>query len=90
MIKADDIVALSDMMKQRIKLSNLARPRLALPAREDVKLNLEMLWKLFKSLIGKDLTRFSLPVFLNEPLSILQKCAELMCFNDLLDQAAEH
>jgi hypothetical protein len=48
-----------------------------------------MCWKLFKGLVGKDITKFSLPVFLNEPLSLSQKAAEMMFFNDLLDKAAE-
>jgi hypothetical protein len=39
-----------------------------------------MLWSVFKNLIGKDLSRFSLPVFINEPLSVLQKGAEMVLF----------
>lgn len=29
------------------------------------------LWKLFKDNLGKDLTKVTMPVYLNEPLSIL-------------------
>lgn len=39
-----------------------------------------MLWSVFKNLIGKDLSKFSLPVFINEPFTILQKAAEMVVF----------
>jgi hypothetical protein len=48
-----------------------------------------MLWKLLKDLVGKDLSKFSLPVFLNEPTSVLQKSAEMMFFTDFLTQASK-
>lgn len=31
----------------------------------------------------------SVPVYFNDPTSLLQKCAQSMEYNDLLDQAAE-
>ena len=34
------------------------------------------LWAILKNCIGKDLSRISMPVFLNEPLSMLQRVAE--------------
>jgi len=36
------------------------------------------LWTVIKDLIGKDLTRFALPVYFNEPISMLQRIAEIM------------
>jgi hypothetical protein len=39
--------------------------------------------------VGKDLSKFSLPVVLNEPITYLQKCAELMAFSDLLSHASK-
>ena len=39
---------------------------------------------LAKAIIGKDLAKYSLPVFLNEPTTILQKCAEHMIFAEYL------
>ena len=45
--------------------------RISLPAIKELKLNLDMCWKLLKDLVGKDLSKFSLPVFLNEPTTIL-------------------
>ena len=42
------------------------------------------------AVVGKDLAAYSLPVFLNEPLTILQKTAEVFGFSDLLTKAANH
>ena len=58
--------------------------RVSLPAIKEPKLNLDMCWKLLKDLVGKDLSKFSLPVFLNEPMTILQKSAEMMYFTNFL------
>jgi hypothetical protein len=40
-------------------------------------------------MIGKDMTKMTLPVTFNEPTSLLQRVAEDMEYTDLLDQAAE-
>lgn len=40
-------------------------------------------------MIGKDMTRMTLPVSFNEPTSLLQRVAEDMEYTDLLDTAAE-
>ena len=45
--------------------------------------------KLLKDLVGKDLSRFSMPVFVNEPTSMLMKPAELMWFNDYVTIASK-
>jgi len=46
-------------------------------------------WKVLKSVIGQDLTTVSMPVFLNEPLTGLQRTAEIMILGiDLLERAA--
>mmetsp|Transcript_8898 Transcript_8898/g.7869 ORF Transcript_8898/g.7869 Transcript_8898/m.7869 type:complete len:99 (-) Transcript_8898:51-347(-) len=34
------------------------------------------IWEIVKDMIGKDLAHFAVPVFLNEPLSMLQKLCE--------------
>ena len=44
---------------------------------------------ILKSMIGKDMTKMTLPVSFNEPTSLLQRCAEDMEYTDLLDVAAE-
>jgi hypothetical protein len=42
-----------------------------------------------KSMIGKDMTKMTLPVSFNEPTSLLQRAAEDMEYADLLDIAAD-
>ena len=44
-------------------------------------------WKILKSAIGKDLGKFCVPVYINEPISMIQKVAELMEYEDLLVRA---
>ena len=46
------------------------------------------LWNIIKDMIGKDLTRISLPVYINEPLSGLRKVAEDLEYAELLHRAA--
>jgi len=41
-------------------------------------------WAILKTLIGKDITKVSLPVILNEPLCALQRFAE--CFTGAHEQ----
>src|ERR1700712_3012557 len=44
---------------------------------------------ILKSMIGKDMTKMTLPVSFNEPTSLLQRCAEDMEYADLLEVAAD-
>ena len=46
------------------------------------------LWSVLKSMVGKDMTRMTLPVTFNEPTSLLQRVAEDLEYTELLDQAA--
>lgn len=62
--------------------------RVKIPGTVGFKINLKIVFKLLKELIGKDLTRFSMPVFLNEPTNIIMKPAEFMFFNKFLTLAA--
>ena len=55
-----------------------------------LEITLSKIIKLVKDLIGKDLTRMTLPVFLNEPTTVLMKPAEFAYFNDNLTEAAQH
>ncbi|QPG72927.1 hypothetical protein FOA43_000231 [Brettanomyces nanus] len=56
-------------------------------AREDNRPKIS-LWSVLKSLIGKDMTKMTLPVAFNEPTSLLQRNIEIMEYSDLLDKAA--
>lgn len=46
------------------------------------------LWSIFKKLIGKDLSKFAAPVYINEPMSMLQKICENFQYAELLNKAA--
>lgn len=50
------------------------------------KLNI---WSIVKDSIGKDLSKISIPVVLNEPLSFVQRLAEDVEYSELFDKAAE-
>ena len=47
------------------------------------------LWKLLCRNIGKDLSKISMPVTLNEPLNTLQRLCEELEYSELLDKANE-
>ncbi|KAI5293555.1 hypothetical protein KEM52_005428 [Ascosphaera acerosa] len=63
-------------LRKRLKLDADNRPKLSL-------------WGILKSMIGKDMTRMTLPVSFNEPTSLLQRVAEDLEYTDLLDIAAD-
>lgn len=62
------------------KTLDIEEVRVRLPVMKPVSLKISMLWSCFSNLIGKDVSRFSLPVFLNEPMTVLQKGAEMSYF----------
>lgn len=62
------------------------RLKLAMDADDRPKISL---WGILKSMIGKDMTKMTLPVSFNEPTSLLQRVAEDMEYADLLDIAAD-
>lgn len=62
-------------------------PRAKLSMDEDNRPKIS-LWGILKSMIGKDMTRMTLPVSFNEPTSLLQRLAEDIEYNHLLDTAA--
>jgi hypothetical protein len=45
------------------------------------------LWGILRKNIGKDLSRISMPVTLNEPLGVLQRMCEELEYSELLDNA---
>jgi hypothetical protein len=86
-IKLDD----RSQKQSRIKPSYVGyegglRHKLKLDADNRPKISL---WGILKSMIGKDMTKMTLPVSFNEPTSLLQRVAEDMEYADLLDVAAD-
>ena len=65
-----------DGLRKRLKLDADNRPKVGL-------------WGILKSMIGKDMTRMTLPVSFNEPTSLLYRVVEDMEYAELLDVAAE-
>ena len=61
--------------------------RTCLPSKK-LELGLNI-WKIFKSAVGKDVNRFGVPVFFNEPISSLQKFCEPFQYAYLLNEAAK-
>ncbi|CAG8487846.1 16646_t:CDS:2 [Cetraspora pellucida] len=64
-----------DYIRDQLPLDQSSRP--------DVSL-----WAILKNSIGKDLSKITLPVYFNDPTSMLQRMAEDMEYSDLLDLAA--
>ncbi|KAI0886255.1 oxysterol binding protein [Annulohypoxylon maeteangense] len=62
--------------RTKLKLDEDNRPRIGL-------------WGILKSMIGKDMTKMTLPVSFNEPTSLLYRTGEDMEYADLLDMAAD-
>ena len=71
-----------------IKVQGIEERRMNLPNPGKKVVTLGAAFSLVKQLIGKDISRVSLPVFINEPLTLLQKAAEYLTFADLLIDAA--
>ncbi|KAL6484654.1 hypothetical protein MHYP_G00066990 [Metynnis hypsauchen] len=62
--------------------------RTCLPAPSPDTSNIN-LWNILRNNIGKDLSKVSMPVELNEPLNTLQHMCEELEYTELLDKAAE-
>ena len=88
-MQGQTLVKIANINEEKFAVVDCEEKRLSLPVMKEQKLNLDMIWKILKDLIGKDLSKYSLPVFLNEPLSILQKTGEMMFFTDLLTKASK-
>ncbi|KAK3725434.1 hypothetical protein LTR37_000404 [Vermiconidia calcicola] len=65
-----------DGPRQRLKLDADNRPKVSL-------------WGILKSMIGKDMTKMTLPVSFNEPTSLLYRVVEDMEYAELLNMAAD-
>ncbi|KAM6985301.1 oxysterol-binding protein-related protein 6 isoform 2-T2 [Aplochiton taeniatus] len=65
---------------------NGRRPCLPAPSPDTTNINL---WNILRNNIGKDLSKVSMPVELNEPLNTLQHMCEELEYSELLDKASE-
>jgi hypothetical protein len=81
-------------VRERLKMDADDRPKISLWVSPDfVCLSffslLTTVKGILKSMIGKDMTKMTLPVSFNEPTSLLQRVAEDLEYTDLLDIAAD-
>ena len=63
--------------------------RTALPCAAPSGSEAPSLWGILRKNIGKDLSRISMPVTLNEPLGVLQRMCEQLEYSELLDAASK-
>lgn len=75
-------VALADLEPSPSRAVDPSRP----PPPDRVRPNL---WDTLKSNVGKDLSRITLPVYFNEPLTFVQRLVEDVEYSELLDRAAD-
>ena len=81
-----------DPVRTRLKMDIDDRPKISLWVSKyssSVRSSLSYPQGILKSMIGKDMTKMTLPVSFNEPTSLLQRVAEDMEYTDLLDTAAD-
>eukprot|EP00347_Sterkiella_histriomuscorum_P000861 403374240 len=71
----------------RYFIQDLTDERISLPHMRNPNLKVSF-WQVMKDLIGKDLTKVSMPIYFNEPISLGQRMAETVEYNYLLEQAA--
>ncbi|XP_048419435.1 oxysterol-binding protein-related protein 3 isoform X3 [Stegostoma tigrinum] len=68
--------------------SHNIRRRSCLPAPGPANSNIS-LWNILRNNIGKDLSKVSMPVQLNEPVNTLQRLCEELEYSELLDKASQ-
>lgn len=68
----DEFIETSEQLvkRQTIFLQDVQDERVTLPYLRPPNMKVSM-WALLKEFVGKDLTRISMPVYFNEPLSML-------------------
>ncbi|KAK7507619.1 hypothetical protein BaRGS_00001554 [Batillaria attramentaria] len=76
-----------DLAEDQVFCATGRRTTLPVPKPETPDISL---WNLLYRNIGKDLTKISMPVTLNEPLSMLQRLCEELEYSELLDKAADY
>ena len=64
------------------------KERTELPWFKDPNIKVSI-WAIIKDSIGKDISKMSVPVYFNDPTSLLQKCAQSMEYNHIIDRSLE-
>jgi hypothetical protein len=86
--KFDDCT--DETIKEEPKVETMNDPleRYELPWFKDPHIKVSI-WAIIKDSIGKDISKLTVPVYFNDPTSLLQKCAQSLEYNDILDQATK-
>jgi hypothetical protein len=84
----DHFLKSSDFEDSKNGYGKIMGGRERLPLNPDIPMPKLAIWSFLKSAIGKDLTKISLPVLFNEPISMLQRLCEDIEFIELLSLAA--
>lgn len=69
-----------------IPINYTMRMREALPALIPENQSFSV-WAILRDAVGKDLSRVTMPIWLNEPISMLQKIAEITHYHNLMEKA---
>uniref|UniRef100_A0A7N8XBC3 Oxysterol-binding protein n=1 Tax=Mastacembelus armatus TaxID=205130 RepID=A0A7N8XBC3_9TELE len=85
-ISEDNASVTDNVSRQSSAFRNGRRTCLPAPCPDTSNINL---WNILRNNIGKDLSKVSMPVELNEPLNTLQRMCEELEYSELLDKAAE-
>uniref|UniRef100_A0A8C9W9Z8 Oxysterol-binding protein n=1 Tax=Scleropages formosus TaxID=113540 RepID=A0A8C9W9Z8_SCLFO len=85
-ISEDNASVTDNISRQSGAFRNGRRTCLPAPSPDTSNINL---WNILRNNIGKDLSKVSMPVELNEPLNTLQHMCEELEYSELLDKAAE-
>uniref|UniRef100_A0A8C5AYI5 Oxysterol-binding protein n=1 Tax=Gadus morhua TaxID=8049 RepID=A0A8C5AYI5_GADMO len=85
-ISEDNASVTDNVSRQSDAFRNGRRICLPAPSPDTSNINL---WNILRNNIGKDLSKVSMPVELNEPLNTLQHMCEELEYSELLDKAAE-
>lgn len=82
----DDSRMMSESLNE-VRIEDLDEERKDLPCARDPRIKQSALWTILKDCVGKDITKCSMPVVLNEPLTLLQRNSEVFAFNGLIEKA---
>jgi hypothetical protein len=77
-----------DASCQDVKSTNIIPHRYSLPVLRNPNQKINVI-KLIKESIGKDLSRVALPVYLNEPLSFIQRFSEDLAYSEIILNAVQ-
>ena len=84
-----DAIEKEEIKSEHNRSEEVVAPQRSVLPTQRITMSNVSIWNVLKELIGKDLSHFSIPVYFNEPLSMLQKIAEGMEFEYLLHSAAK-